>query len=183
MVFARSQIADSDFWDGIVNQFDVLADLGEKCLIPSFKIAQLAPSLPWPGRGDAPAGGIYVRAYSVVRQRFATPPSRSRPHGGGYGLVRRPQLWFLDSADTSRAGIITIATIPVLKGLADKLKWELKQSQFRVAEWPVGDRLETHWNEFLGRVLMKCLRSAGRWKQRLIERALLSGSKGIGPVT
>ena len=167
MVFARSQIADSDFWDSIVNQFDVLADLGEKCLIPSFKIAQLAP---FPGQGGAMHLLVaYARAYSVVRQRFATPPSRSRPHGGGYGLVRRPQLWFLDSADTSRAGIITIATIPVLKGLADKLKWELKQSQFRVAEWPVGDRLETHWNEFLGRVLMKCLRSAGRWKQRLIE--------------
>ena len=50
VVFARSQIADSDFWDSIVNQFDVLADLGEKCLIPSFKIAQLAP---FPGQGGA----------------------------------------------------------------------------------------------------------------------------------
>jgi hypothetical protein len=47
-VFSRSQITEAKLWEHIVFQFDVLAELGEKCHIPSFKFCT-DRALPRPG--------------------------------------------------------------------------------------------------------------------------------------
>ena len=129
-------------------------------VVGNDKIAQLAP---FPGQGGAMHLLVAYTCACILSFVSGLPRSREVVRMEAVtALVKRLQLWFLDSVDTSRAGIITIAAIPVMKGLADKLKWELKQSQYRVAEWPVGDRLETHWNEFLAEGLDEMFAISGQ---------------------
>ena len=113
MLFARSQIADVTTWNHIVFQFNVFAEIGENCLIPSFKIAQLAP---FPGQG-----GVMHLLMSYTRARALSfvgslPPPRREvvPIIALTALIKRLQLWFVDSHETSRAGLVAIASIPLL---------------------------------------------------------------------
>jgi hypothetical protein len=74
---------------------------------------------------------VYAPARVLAFVSALTPARREVVHMVAVtALSRRIQLGPVDSPETSRAGLVAIAAIPILRDMAEMLKWELKAFLF-----------------------------------------------------